>query len=67
MVNKGQLHEELRYFWTVLQIWSKWDRELKWEIRDFSKLKNTTPRGIHEKKSLDLDQNSWRNQRPKIK
>ena len=51
MVNKGQLHKELRYFQSVLQISSKSDKELRWEIRDFSHFKNTTLRGIHEIKN----------------
>ena len=54
MVNKGQLHKELRYFQSVLQIWSKWDKELIWEIRDFSNFKNTTLREIHKIKNHSI-------------
>ena len=47
MVNKGRIQRELRYFQIVLQIWSKLDKKLRWEIRDFSNFIKRTSREIY--------------------
>ena len=43
-MNMGRILRQLRYFFSVLQIQSKLDKELRREIEDFRK---RTPRGIH--------------------
>ena len=35
VVNKGQFHRELRYFWGISWNSIKSDEELRWEIKDF--------------------------------
>ena len=51
MVKKGRIHEELTYFWGALQIRSKSDKELMWEIRDFDIFGKKTQRRIHRIKN----------------
>ena len=48
MVNKGRIHRELRYFFGILQIGSKLDKELRWEIGYFGVLIKRTQRRIHK-------------------
>ena len=69
MVNKGRIHGELRNFLGVLQNLVKSDKELRGETRYFSIFfyKDKSMMNPRNQKSLDLDQDSRRNQRIKIR
>ena len=54
MVNKGQIHEELRYFWGISLNSIKSDDELRRKIRDFDKFRKITQRWIHRIKSHSI-------------
>ena len=54
MAKKGRIHRELRCSWGVLQIWTKSDEELRWEIRHFSIFSKKTLRWIHEIKNHSI-------------
>ena len=63
VVNKGLILRELGYFWGILWNLIKSDDELRWEIRDFDRFgKRTQKKNPWNKKSLDLEQDLWRNQ-----
>ena len=47
MVNKGRIHEELMDFEGIVSNSIKIDKEVRWEIRDFSNFIKRTPRRIH--------------------
>ena len=62
IVNKCRIHGEIREFLRYSSNSIKSDDELRLEIRDFSKFGKKTTRRTQNKKSLDLDQYSQRNQ-----
>ena len=48
MVNKGQIHKEIRDFWEIFWISIKSDEELRWKIREniFGKITQRKHHGI---------------------
>ena len=54
MVNKGRIHGEIREFLEIFQNLIKSDNELAIEIRENSRFRKITQRGIHEIKNHSI-------------
>ena len=63
MVNKGQIHREIRYFREIFWNLIKLDDELRWEIREDGGFWKITQRRIHGIKNHSI----WISNRGEIK